>query len=574
MAVAVVVGLLVAAGWTAWQAWEIQSDLGRAQRSVGVLRIAVDRGDVATQQVALADLRDSATAADDRAGGWWWTGITHLPVVGDDAEGVQVLGQTLSLISEDGLSPLADVVNQFDEVTRGKGIDLDVVRQMEDPIAAADGAFSTAVNDLDGLDSSGYVGALRTRFDDYRSQVDAAAAGLSAGRTAVDLLPSMAGGDETRDYLLIFQNNAEIRASGGLPGSWARLRAEDGRLTLREQGAWGDFAVTDEPVVPLTAAEESIFGDSIATFFSNPGYVPDFPRSAQIWDGFWARKYPEIDLDGVITIDPVALSYLVAGTGPVQVDDVRLTEDNLVDEVLRAPYARLAAPADQDAFFQSTARAVFDAITGDLASPTAFVDGLARASREGRFLVAPFEQREAEALEGTAVAGALTGADVRTPYVDVGINDATASKMSYYLRYDAQVDSISCDAAGRQQLAGRMTMRQDISPRAAMALSDYVTGGGRLGTEPGSQLLAVQLYGPVGGDIGSVQLNGRQVAGLTVARLEDRPVVSLSVLLNSRDDVVVTWDMTSGDGQSGDPELSMTPSVVPGIEGATSPSGC
>ena len=46
----------------------------------------------------------------------------------------------------------------------------------------------------------------------------------------------MAGADGPRDYLLVFQNNAEIRATGGLPGSWARLHAEDGKLEHRPAG--------------------------------------------------------------------------------------------------------------------------------------------------------------------------------------------------------------------------------------------------------------------------------------------------------------------------------------------------
>ena len=38
---------------------------------------------------------------------------------------------------------------------------------------------------------------------------------------AVRLLPGMLGGDGERRYLFVFQNNAEIRATGGIPGAFA-----------------------------------------------------------------------------------------------------------------------------------------------------------------------------------------------------------------------------------------------------------------------------------------------------------------------------------------------------------------
>ena len=46
----------------------------------------------------------------------------------------------------------------------------------------------------------------------------------------------MLGGDGPRNYLLVFQNNAEIRATGGLPGSWAEVHAEDGKHLAQAAG--------------------------------------------------------------------------------------------------------------------------------------------------------------------------------------------------------------------------------------------------------------------------------------------------------------------------------------------------
>lgn len=55
------------------------------------------------------------------------------------------------------------------------------------------------------------------------SQVERAAGAARATDTAFTLLPQTSGGQEPRTYLLMIQN-AEIRSTGGIPGSIAILR--------------------------------------------------------------------------------------------------------------------------------------------------------------------------------------------------------------------------------------------------------------------------------------------------------------------------------------------------------------
>jgi hypothetical protein len=171
------------------------------------------------------------------------------------------------------------------------------------------------------------------------------------------------------------------------------------------------------------------------------------------------------------------------------------------------------------------------------------------------------------------VEGALTTEDATSPEVDIGLNDATGSKMSYYLRYWAEVLATGC-RAGVQSLLGSMTLNQRISAAEASKLPVSVTGGGNYGTDPGSQLVLVRIYGPSGGSIDDVHMNGRVVREAEVVPLEGRPVTTLVVQLSNRDDVLINWTMKSGDGQTGDPRLGMTPSIVRGSNDATVRSAC
>ncbi|WP_134768415.1 DUF4012 domain-containing protein [Nocardioides sp. 1609] len=565
--------IVAVVGYTVWLTYQVQQDLGDAEAAVSDLRQALNGDDAAARDRAIADLQDAARSAENRTDGAWWSVMTHVPLVGDDADGVRVLSRTLSSVATDAVAPIASTVDALDGVYQGGRIDLAAVESMQEPVGRASEALTAAATEVQAVDSSGFVGVLDRRFDDYADQLERAAVSLRSADTAVRVLPRMVGADGPRDYLLLFQNNAEVRATGGMPGAWALIHAEDGRIDMARQGVAGDFPTADTPVVPLTPEEVEVYGKEIGVFFQNPGFAPDFPRAAQMWDAHWDRRFPNVDLDGVLALDPVGMSYLLEGTGPVTVDGRSLTSENLVEELLSRPYLELE-PEEQDVFFGGAARAIFDAASTDVRSPVSLVDGFERAAREGRFLVASFDEEDQALLADSRVLGELAGDDQRTPHVDVGLNDATGSKMSYYLRYRVTVESMSCEN-DRQQLAAQMTLNQVITAADAAELPVSVTGGGVRGVDAGSQVVSIRIYSPAGGAIGDITLNGRKVEPFEQnVRVKDRQVVTVVTELSTLDDAVINWTMESGPGQVGDGELGVTPSVVSGIAGGVFRSSC
>lgn len=564
--------ILLAVAYTGWQSYTVQRDLTSAESSVARIQSALDAGDEAARDAAVDELIVASESAADTTGGVWWGAMTFTPLLGDDFEGIEVLSSSLNTIASKGIRPVAEAVVGLDGISRNGRLDLDKVRALQDPLSRAASAFSSASSDVGRLDSSGYLGVFGSRFDDYALRIDSAASSLRSADTAVEVLPNMLGAQGEREYLLIFQNNAEVRATGGLPGSWAQIHAKNGKLEIVKQGGAGDFPIADRPVLPLTDEEIEVYGEEYGVYFQDPGFSPDFQRAGELWRAHWDLAFPRVPIDAVIAIDPVALSYLVEGTGPVQVRDKRLTRANLVAELLSKPYIELE-PVDQDALFEEAARAVFNKATGNLDSPVAFVTGISRAAREGRFLVAPFLDDELEALEGTAVLGELTGDDDRVPHVDIGLNDATGSKMSYYLRTRAEVETRSC-AQGIQKLSATLTLRQSIAPAEAAKLPVSVTGGGFYGTEAGSQLNFVRLYAPYGGDLTRVRVNGDPISDDEVTVINGRPVVTLAILVENRRSVVVTWAMSTGADQTDDIQVSMTPGILPGNKSQSVKTSC
>nr|WP_227467853.1 DUF4012 domain-containing protein [Nocardioides lijunqiniae] len=563
--------LLAAVLFTAWQAWQVQRDLRSAEASVDDLTVAVRDGDESARDRAIADLQDASTSAADRTDGLWWAGLTKLPFVGDDVRGVRALSSSLEVMANDGISPLAVTIDDLDRLSVDGRVDVGVVEGLQGPVSDAEAAFQKAAAEVDGIDSEGFVGALRPRFDDYVDRVDEAAGALAAADTATAVLPAMVGVDGPRDYLLLFQNNAEIRATGGMPGAWAQIHAENGKLEMVKQGTALDFPMAQRPVLPLSAEEVAVYGQEIGTYFQDPGFTPDFPRAAELWRAHWNAKFPSVPIDGVLSLDPVAMSYLLEGTGPVEVGAVTLTSDNLVDELLNKPYRELDVQA-QDALFEDAAGAIFDRLTRKPPSPVDMVRGLNRAATERRFLIASFDEAVTSELEGSAIQGRLAGDEGSTPHIDIGVNDATGSKMSYYLRYWADSRATSC-AEGRQSVSGSMSLSQAIAPGEAAKLPASVTGGGTYGTEPGTQLTFIRIYGPHGGTIDELKVDGKRQV-LDEQSIDGRPVVVLAISIATRDDVVISWSMTSGPGQTGAGKVGLTPGIQAGSKDFTFASAC
>src|SRR5689334_367904 len=98
--------VLLAAAWAGWTAYRVNQDLTAAVDDVTVLRAAVEDGDDAAADAALASLQDHSGSAADRTDGPLWSVLEKLPAYGDDAQGVAVVSDVIDDLSQSGIEPL------------------------------------------------------------------------------------------------------------------------------------------------------------------------------------------------------------------------------------------------------------------------------------------------------------------------------------------------------------------------------------------------------------------------------------------------------------------------------------
>jgi hypothetical protein len=99
----------------------------------------------------------------------------------------------------------------------------------------------------------------------------------------------MLGVDGTRHYLVVFQNDAEARGTGGLVGAYAVVEAGGGRVSVQALGTDSDLRSASAPVVDLGPNYRALFGQDPG-LWANTNLSADFPSGASTgsgWTGWW-----------------------------------------------------------------------------------------------------------------------------------------------------------------------------------------------------------------------------------------------------------------------------------------------
>lgn len=570
----VLAAVVLVGGWFAWVVWQAAGDLQEVERQGQLIRAELVDGDVDGAARALEAFQEAAAEAESATDGPTWWVAEHVPVLGDDAEGVAVAARVLSDIGDEALPPLvdaaADVTARTFHPTRHR-FPLAAIAATQEPAAASEAVFADAAAQLSAVDSSGFTGPVGGRFDDLRRLVLQARSTLGSVYRAAEMMPTLLGRDGPRDYLLVMQNNAELRPLGGLAGSISLVHADDGRVDITDQMASSHLGILERPVLPLNEEEQQLFGSQLGRFFRDANLTPHVPRAAELMAARWRAETGQ-DVDGVFLVDPVAIAYLLRATGPVDVPGFpAATSTNVVAAVENEIYLQTYDSRVHDDYQNAVAKSVFNAFAGGAGDPAELIRALVAAVAEGRIRMHSFEEPVQEAVDGTAIAGEVAG---ERPALGVYLSDTTESKMSYYLRYSVDVVARSC-AGSVQEVTGVVRLHND--PPDGVPLPKSVAGFrpvGQPGYVTGQQSVLLYLMGPPGGSLEKLEIGERDMTLPVVYPFRGRWIAPVTVTLDPEEETTVQFLLRGGTGNTHDLDLQVTPGSAFGSESATVRSAC
>jgi hypothetical protein len=137
------------------------------------------------------------------------------------------------------------------------------------------------------------------------------------------------GANGKRTYLFLFQNNHEMRATGGFIGSYGILKMNNGQI---EKLVVDDIFNPDGQLIDRIVPPLPIQKISANWSLHDSNWFVDFPVSAKKAIDFYERTGGPT-VDGVIAITPAMMQKFLVITGPIALPqyDMILTSDNFME---------------------------------------------------------------------------------------------------------------------------------------------------------------------------------------------------------------------------------------------------
>ena len=190
--------------------------------------------------------------------------------------------------------------------------------------------YKKSLEYLNDTDTSVLPLEYQSPFNEYKQIFSSLVNDLQELSKLANTFQEIFGEKGMRRYLIVFQNESEIRATGGFVGSFAIMDIKDGKienLTIPPGGSYdlqGQLTEFIEPPSPLLIA-------NTRWEFQDANWFPNFPDSAEklLW---FFRKSRNLTADGVIAINSSVLERLLTLTGPIvdEKRDIKLTSFNAI----------------------------------------------------------------------------------------------------------------------------------------------------------------------------------------------------------------------------------------------------
>jgi len=171
-----------------------------------------------------------------------------------------------------------------------------------------------------------------------------------------DALLNIIGHEQTKRYLIFFQNNAELRPTGGFLGSFALLDIDRGEIKNLEIPNGGTYDMNGG-LKEYILAPEPLHLVNTRWQLQDANWFADFPTSAEKIMWFYEKRGGPT-VDGIITITPTVIEKLLTATGPVNM------EENYGLTVNASNFWRIVQKEAEKKFYETTES---KKIIGDLA---------------------------------------------------------------------------------------------------------------------------------------------------------------------------------------------------------------
>lgn len=176
-------------------------------------------------------------------------------------------------------------------------------------------------DELDTIDPSRYpdhIGStsIRPRITSLKATIEDAANLFVNAQPLLTNLPSLLGQPNSKRYLILFQNDKELRSTGGFITAYAQFRFDQGKMVLEKSD---DIYSLDNAMTKKFPAPREILTyhkDVFNLYLRDSNLSPDFKTSMQNFEAMY-KYIPGVEkIDGIMAIDTNVLVEILKILGP------------------------------------------------------------------------------------------------------------------------------------------------------------------------------------------------------------------------------------------------------------------
>lgn len=560
----IIIGLLIFRLGT--DAKSMLSEANTLKTDLKAVMTGVKERDVESAQNATLKLDNTVRKLDRTLSSPVWKAVSHAPFAGKYVKSVNTLVSVAEDASDNILKPALDVMDEYplEGLKVGDGFSvstinayLNLLEDIEPRIESMTTKMQTVKLPLGKTEM----------LSEYTQMLTKLTAAYKENGEYLPLFRAFLGDGSDKLYLLAAQNSAEIRASGGFPGSMGTIRIEDGVLTIDDFKTVYDMISVNPPTeAHITDTEYLLFSGSL-DYARDACYIPDFERVGEIWALAYESKNDE-HIDGVISLTPVIIQKVLAYTGAVTLSDGTELNGNNATQMLQKDlyYKYLSSNSSYkvsnaydyvDSLFAETAKIVMGKLVDDFdINRIADYSKIFTDGGKDRTILMWMEDETAESyVKAAGCSGALND-DPSNPEAGVFFSGANGSKLGWFVSLDTQIgDDVTINDDGSRTYDVTVTVSNDITRDDMYRAGNYI-----IGNYNGQVESYLHLFAPAGGTISdfetsnSMTMNMDEYHGLEVA-------YNVEFMLAPSNPVTVTYKVTTAPGVSTPLKISQTPTL-------------
>lgn len=559
----IIIGLLIFRLGT--DAKSMLSEANTLKTDIKAVMTGVKERDVESAQNATLKLDNTVRKLDRTLSSPVWKAVSHAPFAGKYVKSVNTLVSVAEDASDNILKPALDVIDEYplEGLKVGDGFSvstinayLNLLEDIEPRIESMTTKMQTVKLPLGKTEM----------LSEYTQMLTKLTAAYKENGEYLPLFRAFLGDGSDKLYLLAAQNSAEIRASGGFPGSMGTIRIEDGVLTIDDFKTVYDMISVNPPTeAHITDTEYLLFSGSL-DYARDACYIPDFERVGEIWALAYESKNDE-HIDGVISLTPVIIQKVLAYTGAVTLSDgTELNGDNATEMLQKDLYYKYLSSNSSykvsnaydyvDSLFAETAKIVMGKLVDDFdINRIADYSKIFTDGGKDRTILMWMEDETAESyVKAAGCSGALND-DPSNPEAGVFFSGANGSKLGWFVSLDTQIGDVTVNDDGSRTYDVTVTVSNDITRDDMYRAGNYI-----IGNYNGQVESYLHLFAPAGGTISdfetsnSMTMNMDEYHGLEVA-------YNVEFMLAPSNPVTVTYKVTTAPGVSTPLKISQTPTL-------------